>query len=162
MKRFFVFTVVFFITMSLFSAEKVSSEKKKSTINFKWTTNKTIALSMTAGGGAFLLVGAGLIGGGAYLVDYFLKGSDVVKWEYGLPKEYYWDKDGTKGAKDLYWFPGVGLLIAGGVTAVLSAAVMLASIYFWLADSIKDDKNRKIGFFIEPGLSVRCGFNILL
>ena len=162
MKRFFVLTVLFFITVSFFSTEKITLEKKKPSINFKWTINKTIAVSMTAGGGVFLLAGAGLIGGGAYFVDYFLKGADVVKWEYGLPKEYYWDKDSTKGAKDLYWSPGIGLLIAGGVTAVLSLSVILASIYFWLADSINDNKNKKIGFFIEPGLGTKCGFSILL
>ena len=157
-----VLLLVIFMSFSLFSAEKVKNEKKQNSINFKWTTNKTIAVSMTAGGGVFLLAGAGLIAGGAYLVDYFLKGADVVKWENGLPKEYYWDKDSTKGAKDLYWSPGVGLLIAGGITAVLSLAVVLASIYFWLADSIYENKHKKVGFFLEPGVGTKCGFAVLL
>ena len=161
MKKWGLILIIVFIAAFLYGEEKVETEIVKKKFNF--TFYKNVALGMSVGGGGGVIIGSGLIIAGAFLINYFMQNATITsKDSFGMPYEYYWNKDSVSNANELYYYPGIVLTITGGIFTIMSLASIFGSIYFWLNEPIKKDKEKKVGLFIDIGLESKMGFFISL
>ncbi|HPO50622.1 MAG TPA: hypothetical protein PLO89_09880 [Spirochaetota bacterium] len=155
MKRFIV---IVFIACGLFAyASQKKVEIKKS--NFNLTLSKKIAVSMTASGSGVALLGIGFVSAGASLMSYFFSNSTILEYRDFIPYSYTWLKDDSEGNHLLYYFPGFGLVLAGGLLTVIGLGVALGSIYFWTHEIGAKNKN-KISAFAEAGVESKIGLSL--